>query len=53
MTEVLKMVKKCKIYQNEGFQGGPVNWDLTKKFAQGPGFDSQLKICPGDGNAWK
>ena len=40
MFEILKMVKKCKIYQNKLYQERPVPLDLTKKFAQGPGFDN-------------
>ena len=38
MTEVLKMVKKCKIYQDKGSQESPAPRNLTKNFSLGAGF---------------
>ena len=34
MIEILKVVEKCKIYQNRGYQGSRGAGNLTKKFAQ-------------------
>ena len=53
MTEVLKMVKKCKMYWNRGSQGNLAPWDLTKRFVRDLAV---FKFCPGlpmgDGSAW-
>ena len=57
MIGVLKMVKKCKTYQNKGSQASPTPWDLTKKLSQGDGIWQTFENLPGgcsgvDDNAW-
>ena len=55
MIEILKVVEKCKIYQNEGSQGSLGAGHLTRKFAQMARIRQNLKIyarVARDGNAW-
>ena len=54
MIEILKLVDKCKIYQNEGSEGSLRAEHLTKKLAWVDGICQILKIycgvARGDGN---
>ena len=55
MIEILKVVEKCKIYQNQGSQGSLGAGHLTRKFAQMARICQILKIyarVARDGNAW-
>ena len=57
MTEVLKMVKKCKMYQIRGpRKARPLGFDQKICPGGGARIRQFLKICllvaSGDGNAW-
>ena len=44
MVVILKIVRKCKIYQTYGSQVSPISWYSAEKFAHG--------LLEGDGSAW-
>ena len=46
MTDILKLVEKCKIYKDKGSQGSLSAGHLTKKFAWVAGICQILKIYP-------
>ena len=55
MIEILKVVEKCKIYQNLGSQGSLGAGHLTRKFAKMARICQILKInarVARDANAW-
>ena len=52
MTEILKVVEKCTIFQNKGYKGRPGVGNLTKNLLGWPGFDRFGEFALGNGNAW-
>ena len=53
MIEILKVVEKCKIYQNKRSREA-CGWPFDKKIAQVAGICQTLEIClrGGGGNPW-